>query len=108
MAEATVSVLYRETAGCGSDSESNEADGVEVILTEWGSGEEWRAKDHFIIQTIVLLDREMIVDSREVFYEPVFVHYCESKMIRRAIEKFDQAVKAHPSSEKLMRQDNDK
>ena len=63
---ASVVLMYRESFGCGMDTESNTPDGVTVSLTFWeGTGDVdfLYAKPRYVVMSRVVVDRKIVIDS---------------------------------------------
>jgi hypothetical protein len=88
----TMSILYREIAGAGTDDECSEPDGVKVVLSHWESPDTWNVPDHYLLYSVVLLDRKIAVEKFEVVKG---YSYDDARMIREAIKLFDHLVEKH-------------
>lgn len=93
--KAIAQVLYREVKGAGDDEEaSGHADGVVVTLSMWQiCGTDWRIRSHYLMETAVMIDREITVRSFTV----ETLGATEAEMIRSAIKTFDDLVAVHPA-----------
>lgn len=95
---AEAKVLFRDIAGAGSDTEANQPDGVLVTLTKWTvlDGLETIARDHYILETSVMLDHRIEVHNFKAI-ECFWPTNADAQMIRKAIRAFDDLVLTHPA-----------
>jgi hypothetical protein len=101
MPKANVVVLYHESAGAGVDQEhTRTGQGVDVQLEKWTTGgENWRVRDHYVLLTSVMVDREIVAESYTA--KSTFRGGDDPERIRKAIAAFDALVGAHPKRAEL-------
>jgi hypothetical protein len=90
-----VNVLYRETAGCGDDTEANAPDGVTVTLTKWTTSttSQRYIKSHYIIEKTAVNDHEVTIHKFNAV-ECGWHQNEDAEMIRKAMKEFDSMVHA--------------
>ena len=95
---AKVEVLYREIEGCGDDSEAENPDGVLVTLSKWERDEnqDFRVRDHYVVEKIVLVDRTPVIHEFE-YIDWSWTRNADAEVIRKAIAEFDKLVSSHPA-----------
>lgn len=90
--DATIEILFYETWGNGKDTEEG-GQGVFVQLSLWKSLASYSVPDHYVLQSAVMVDGDLVVDavrlSTEFTYRP-------ASQIRKAISLFDDLLKNHP------------
>lgn len=93
---AQAKILFYETAGCGSDEESNTPDGVAVCLTGWeAESNDWRLTDHFVLETVTVVDHAVAAHTIRMIRGRGYMDTAEA--IRTAIKEFDSLMQAHPN-----------
>lgn len=90
-------VLYEESRAAGRDEENNRyPNGLWVRLSKWESEHPtWnRLPSHCIIEEIVMIDRQIVHDTRTVLFLDRFEQ--DSVYIRKAVDAMNLLVRAYP------------
>ncbi len=92
-------ILYREVIGAGNDTEANNPNGIVVTLSYWTRKSNFNVPDHYLIQRIVMIDREIVVDDIQLVRPSRWRSVDDPAMIRRAIATMDELKELNPEAE---------
>lgn len=93
-------ILYREVVGAGNDTEANNPNGIVVTLSYWDRERNFNVPDHYLIQRIVMINREIVVDDIQLVRPSRrWRSVDDPAMIRRAIATMDELKELNPEAE---------
>jgi hypothetical protein len=96
MSEAIYTILYDERIGAGDDPEHGRlGNGIVVTLSYWQGDGNWKVSDHYLLTSVVMINRERVVDEVEI--TRVYPS-CHPSMIRKAITRMDQLKELNPAA----------
>jgi hypothetical protein len=95
--KTSVVILFEQEVG-HVDEEAVDANGVHVVLSFWETPNRYKLPAHYILQSRVMVDRELIVNMKQITSVDWQNHGTE---IRKAIAVMDELINSHPNLDVL-------